>query len=118
MKNLLARLGFIRALCATLLALLAPLASKAQPEQGSEIEISAAVLKDKSTSETNDCFNYSQYNYTAQVFAVKYSSVSKPLPDMLLADISAFAIIPFVCWLFLFVVEKCTSKGNTCGATP
>ncbi len=43
MKNLLVRPGFIRALCATL-ALLGPLDSKAQPQEGSEIEIGAAVL--------------------------------------------------------------------------
>ncbi len=43
MKNLLVRPGFIRALCATL-ALLGPLDSKAQSEEGSEIEIGASVL--------------------------------------------------------------------------
>jgi len=43
MKNLLVGPGFIRALCATLV-LLAPVGSKAQPQEGSEIEIGASVL--------------------------------------------------------------------------
>jgi hypothetical protein len=43
MKNLRVRPGFIRALCATLV-LLAPLESKAQPQEGAEIEIGASVL--------------------------------------------------------------------------
>ena len=51
MKNLLARPSFIRALCATL-ALLGPLASNAQPEEGNEIEIGAAVLN----------FGYQEFN--------------------------------------------------------
>ena len=51
MKNLLARPGLIRALCATL-ALLAPLASRAQPEEGNEIEIGATVLN----------FGYKEFN--------------------------------------------------------
>src|SRR2546422_2511126 len=51
MKNFLASLDFIRALYA-MLALLAPLESRGQPEQGSEIEIGAAVLN----------FGYKEFN--------------------------------------------------------
>ena len=43
MKNLTAKPGFIRALCAAFV-LLGPLESKAQPQEGSEIEIGASVL--------------------------------------------------------------------------
>jgi hypothetical protein len=53
MKNLLVRPRPIRALCAAI-ALLGPLASNAQPEEGSEIEIGAAVLN----------FGYKEFDYS------------------------------------------------------
>jgi len=78
LKNLLVEPGLIRALCATLV-LLAPVGSKAQPQEGSEIEIGASVLN----------FGYKEFNDSGKLldredgnipgFALRLSHVRKQL---------------------------------------
>ncbi len=64
MKNPTVGPGFIRALCATLV-LLAPVGSKAQPQEGSEIEIGASVLN----------FGYKEFSESGKLLDREYANI-------------------------------------------